>query len=617
MDNKIPLEKIKGCLYGGALGDALGYPVEFLDRDSIMQHYGPGGIRNLVVDKETGKAIVSDDTQMTLFSAVGLMYVDTRYCTYGALSEPYHYIQNVYGYWYRTQDPAADIDNSPGAWIFYDKRLHHRRAPGTTCMEALRHYIAHDHSYKNDSKGCGGIMRVAPFAIYNGFHGKLKDERFASIAGDCARTTHHNPMGYIPAAYLVLLLRKLVRYDANAVPSSFLQRLFKIRKKWFIIDSSREALTPLDSMYGKEFPDAVVAIKALVDKVISLANTADLPCADAISQLGEGWIAEETLAIALYCAMEYADSSIDSVERALIAAVNHSGDSDSTGSVCGQIMGALLGYEALPKKWISKLEMTDLLDEIADDLYSGCQLHEQYLDPNPPTPQDEAWIRKYIHCKPSHITKCNWDFMPQSVKSAGKYFSGRRPLCLRRNIEAPSWFDSIVFSALIKECQQGIVQAACSGLDADYWLPQFNSRSVSLKLDEVLNSVNAGRITIFCITGERCHVEHNIALGTLEMQSSGIRYKGSFMHKGMDVLSLDADVSWEKQSVDVPDTQSAGFEWSSEGGVVPVHSVPVPFWGSRVVLTFEVSGEFELYMFFVKEGETSLHLLFSKDFSCK
>ena len=94
---------------------------------------------------------------------------------------------------------------------------------------------------------------------------------------------------------------------------------------------------------------------------LSESETNDL---EAIYQLGEGWVAEETLAIAVYCALKYKDD----FEKAIIASVNHDGDSDSTGAVCGNILGAYLGYDAIPQKYKDNLELNDLILQLSDDL---------------------------------------------------------------------------------------------------------------------------------------------------------------------------------------------------------------------------------------------------------
>ena len=107
---------------------------------------------------------------------------------------------------------------------------------------------------------------------------------------------------------------------------------------------------------------------------------------DAIHLLGQGWVAEETLAIAIYCALKYPTD----LEKALIAAVNHNGDSDSTGAVTGNILGASIGYKNIPQKFLDNLELKDVILEIADDLYNDCKMSEygDYEDP--------VWEAKYI-----------------------------------------------------------------------------------------------------------------------------------------------------------------------------------------------------------------------------
>ena len=125
----------------------------------------------------------------------------------------------------------------------------------------------------------------------------------------------------------------------------------------------------------------------LVEKAIDFANK-DMNDVDAIHQLGGGWVAEETLAIAIYCSLKYQNDFY----QAIIASVNHSGDSDSTGSVTGNILGAYLGLEAIPAKYIDHLEIKDIILEIADDLYHGCKISE-YLDE-----VDQKWLQKYVSC---------------------------------------------------------------------------------------------------------------------------------------------------------------------------------------------------------------------------
>lgn len=64
------IDKYRGCLIGGAAGDALGYAVEFDREDAIFSKYGEEGITEY--DLKNGVAQISDDTQMSLFTATGI-----------------------------------------------------------------------------------------------------------------------------------------------------------------------------------------------------------------------------------------------------------------------------------------------------------------------------------------------------------------------------------------------------------------------------------------------------------------------------------------------------------------------------------------------------------------
>lgn len=115
----------------------------------------------------------------------------------------------------------------------------------------------------------------------------------------------------------------------------------------------------------------------------------------AIPQLGEGWTGDEALAIALYCTLRH----LDSFEDAIIAAVNHDGDSDSTGAICGNIMGAIVGLNGIPNHFIEHLELKDLIIDIADDLLEGCTISEYH---SPSTPEEERWEMCYVKIEPAN-----------------------------------------------------------------------------------------------------------------------------------------------------------------------------------------------------------------------
>ena len=364
-------DRIRGSLIGGAAGDALGYPVEFSSYEGIVRKYGKQGIISYEKNPETGLAEISDDTQMTLFTATGLMLGMTRGHLRGIMGPLESYCACAYTTWYKMQT-GKPLDGYEYSWLRDVPEMGKDRAPGNTCMSAIGSWkdapgqgIANNHS-----KGCGGIMRVAPVALYlnRAPKGKGDIKRVDSLGADVAALTHGHPLGYMPAAALVHIINRIVYSDMN------------------VKDAVTDAITGVEELYrGKQYLDDMTSLMMLA---LELAGNS-YSDHENIKLLGEGWVAEETLAIAIYCAVRYQDD----FSKALAAAVNHGGDSDSTGAVTGNISGAYLGYELMDEKWKEDLECSDVILEIADDLYNDCPLRDYDYGTEP---RSEAWSTKYV-----------------------------------------------------------------------------------------------------------------------------------------------------------------------------------------------------------------------------
>lgn len=363
LQNRTYRDKIRGCMIGSAVGDALGYPIEFMRWNSIRSQYGDNGITEYT--RENGVVQISDDTQMAMFTAVGLLRADTAFLTQDSFEVPIYYIHEAYLDWLKTQE-----DTVPGActsWICKDPALFHCRAPGNTCLSALESSeIGNIIVPINNSKGCGGIMRVHPVALAAGTEKTVRS--VDSFAVDVAAVTHGHALGWLPAAVFAHIVYRIVfggcKYGDHPMG---------------IVHECKETLYEL----YLDSPD-LRTLFSCIDKAAALSqnDTADV---DNIKALGEGWVAEEALAIALYCWLRYPTD----FDKAIIASVNHSGDSDSTGAIAGAILGATVGYDAISDKWKTDLELHDVLLELADDLCDGCQMSESldYVD--------EEWLKKY------------------------------------------------------------------------------------------------------------------------------------------------------------------------------------------------------------------------------
>ena len=362
MDRNKQLDKIRGSLIGGAVGDALGYPVEFINSYmGIQKRYGENGITRLdttqwwLPDEEnSSKAWISDDTQMTLFTACGLLNAKAQ----GAA--PRYAICEAYLEWYYTQIGKRS-GRHKDCWIGDVPELNNRRAPGQTCITALQDILRGKDPY-NNSKGCGGIMRTAPVALYGAVwrdtpEGEPLEGRISSIkdvdmlSADAAEITHQHPLGWLSSALEAHVIYRILQKDSPTEDD------FKAYLS--------EGYDTLLSLYPNEGA-SISQLRALTDKALGLV---DSPASDVdnIEAIGEGWVAEETLAIAVYCAVKY----FDNFEKAIVASVNHKGDSDSTGAVTGNILGAVVGYDAIPEFFKTDLELHDVILHVADDLWRG------------------------------------------------------------------------------------------------------------------------------------------------------------------------------------------------------------------------------------------------------
>lgn len=376
-DNNDYLDEIRGCIFGGAIGDALGYPVEFMSSQDIYADYGPYGIIEYEYDKRSGKALISDDTQMTLFTANGYLFYETRGSMRGIAGPPSSYIARAYKDWYMTQ--TARFEDKPSdshqyaayiSWLCDVPELYSRRAPGMTCLSALEDSKRSQQNEFvsdpiNNSKGCGGVMRVAPLAaVQRGSIRSLEEQ-----AAEVAAITHTHPLGYMPAAVLCHILNRII---------------FPVDYPISLLQIVQEAKETVHEMY--EHTEYIDQLTTIIDLAVELSGNDEADAAN-IRQLGQGWVAEEALAIAIFCSLRYEGD----FSAGVIAAVNHDGDSDSTGAITGNILGAMVGYKAIEQKWKDDLELADLILGIADDVCHGCQMSEYspYKDP--------VWEGKYIY----------------------------------------------------------------------------------------------------------------------------------------------------------------------------------------------------------------------------
>ncbi len=335
--------RYRGCLLGGAVGDALGAPVEFMNASEITSHFGAAGIQEFV--PAFGRlGAITDDTQMTLFTAEGVLRSVVRGTLRGLCHAP-TVIAHAYMRWLHTQGRNhPSQERCLDGWLIGHRELFSRRAPGVTCLSGLESLKDAGDKAINDSKGCGGAMRVAPIGMYFATLALANpggEEHFAreafELACEAAAITHGHPTGQLASGVFATVVMHILTGTSMQQSIADAANLLKKHPK------HTETL-------------------AAVNSAQRLA-AAQPQSAAAVRQLGEGWVAEEALAIALYCALTAED-----FRSGVSLAVNHGGDSDSTGSMTGQLLGALLGQEAIPSTWRDPVELRIVIEEVADDL---------------------------------------------------------------------------------------------------------------------------------------------------------------------------------------------------------------------------------------------------------
>jgi ADP-ribosylglycohydrolase len=273
---------------------------------------------------------------MTLFTAEGILVAKDKGSCDIATEIYYAYLGWLETQGYKIKKGISKLENS---WLLEIKELYAKRAPGMSCISSLLSGKQGTvESPINNSKGCGGVMRVAPIGLL------YPKERAFNIAVASAAITHGHPSGYLSAGALAYLIACII--EGIKLEGSVSETINELKKH---------------KGHGE--------CTKLINKAVVLSND-NKDSVEAISELGQGWVGEEALAIAIYCALKYKND----FNKAICTAVNHDGDSDSTGAITGNILGAYLGINNIPKHWIEKVELIDVLTKMADDLL--IEIHE-------------------------------------------------------------------------------------------------------------------------------------------------------------------------------------------------------------------------------------------------
>jgi ADP-ribosylglycohydrolase len=313
--NTLNSEKIKGCYWGLALGDALGQSVEFASIEKIRDMYGKERVQT-----PSEKAIWTDDTEMTIAITKALLNL-------GDVDRIVELNNNIIG-----ETFAKELI----AWLD-----HPGYAPGITTTQSVHFLKVHGpkawkESGKNDSKGCGTVMRAAPLGLWfaNALKSELQavDGLFHKTLVEISKIQSEITHGHKAATAAALAGSYAVALAINGIPPN-------------------KMIESIETYCNHINPDFKDVIERLKTSLIKRSDGSFKTHLEALNYIGQGWFGDEAIAMALYCAMQYPND----LKMALQAAVNHSGDSDSVACITGGILGAFHGMFIIPKDWIDHL----------------------------------------------------------------------------------------------------------------------------------------------------------------------------------------------------------------------------------------------------------------------
>ncbi|NYG60528.1 ADP-ribosylglycohydrolase [Nocardioides daedukensis] len=360
--------RVRGSLLGGAIGDALGGPVEFWSLEQIQRECGPDGVRRYVPENVAGSSVygrITDDTQMTLFTLEGMIRAAVRRDR--GIGFTVAAVHHAYDRWLDTQLQNGP-DGERDGWLINEQWLYSRRAPGNTCLSALaeprggqRKLAQFGVVATNNSKGCGGVMRSAPFGLVP--HWVWSSDLQFDSAAEAAGYTHGHSTGQVASGALAVLIGAIMR--GHDLPGAIEETQSQLRVR-----------------------DAGGETYLAIEQATEVARKG--PGAEHMESLGGGWVAEEALAMAIYACLVHPEP--DQMLDALSLSVTHSGDSDSTGAICGNILGALHGETALPPELAFAVEGRGTILTLADDfIYEFTASDRLHGDYGP----DTRWTQRY------------------------------------------------------------------------------------------------------------------------------------------------------------------------------------------------------------------------------
>ncbi len=338
---KISIANFHNCILGGAIGDALGYPVRDLEYDTIINKYGKKGITTIEVDCDN-RARITDNTQLTIFTMDALIRTYTKYYLYkktgmGEINTYTSYLRWQYTQGRKVPESRA-IDFLNDNYLMNYQELKYERCAEKYTKEILCNDIKNSKLEGiNDNKGYLCLTKTAPVGLV--FY---KDDNDAfEMAIKIAKITHGHPSAYISAGIFSVIIANLCRgKDLNE----------SIQKALDIAKQHKESKQVIDKIN--------FAYRLSKDKYHYTEKLDDFGICEN---------ADDVLAATIYICLIFQDKDISD---ALLFSVNNNCLGNNIASVVGNILGLYNGLDIISTEWSKKIELYKLIKDISFDLYS-------------------------------------------------------------------------------------------------------------------------------------------------------------------------------------------------------------------------------------------------------
>lgn len=348
------------AILAGAIGDAFGVPMEFFSTQKIEQM---GYHRKGADGRLRFLGVSSDDTQLTLFTAEGLLRFKASSlfgtADYETMNDAITVeVAKAYQRWLHTQGECSifsePIDVECGLVALPD--LHHRVAPGDTCISALKDMRFPSELACNFSQGSGVVMKTLPLAMLyasvtpatNLLSSQQRALACFDLAFKVAQLTHGHPVAKLTAGAIttVLFFNLLQGPSANTLSSSMhMTKVFLITHQASILSKAFD----MDSAH--------------LSHIIGLLDVGNYTASKRTDEYGEGWLADEAMAISLHCALH-----ATSFEELLVMSACHGGDSDTACSLAASLYVSAKGGEGMPDYLIENLALRNVIMDVSTTL---------------------------------------------------------------------------------------------------------------------------------------------------------------------------------------------------------------------------------------------------------